>query len=809
MLFIFMGGIMAKSTVTSKTAKAVEKGKKSTSKTASKTTSKTKSKTAAAVASGRTARTSSSRTSSGTSRTTSRTVVRPASRTSGTVSKSFEREIEQSNRELTALLSPSQEETEYYQKIEEENQKKAQRPDFKKIAVIAGAVLAVIILILLLVRGCSSSGKDSLKARNNTIKVAKMYISKDQLESAKELLEKLLIENPDDEEVQKLFDEVIEALKNQEKTPDTVIINNGGSNGSVPYDININTDELTNALDMMSRELNAANEKNAKNQEAINRLLESQRQDEMERKSQAKAQEEQKKQEEAKRKAAEEELAKQNKKNAEKINKINELINQANQNLNSGKTSDALKKYEDAVKLLPIEQGEPKFSASKYSEIASNLYDASERETNPSSKETLIKEAVSYAQKAIEKDPNDAKAHFILAMNAEKNKDGATAEKELELAARNDPTNYLYYYYLGKRQQLNKKYSQARTSYNTSIKLNNKFDSSYYNLGLTCMSLSLNKEALSAFRSAHTVNPQHAKSYLAEARLLNKTFDDKNGAVTAYEKVISLEPDNISALRECGSVYAALGKYSNAEEKFRKAIAKLGSTEDPMTYYNLSTVLYNQNKFDDAYKNAKIAYDTMNSSGSKLDNKAKAAIVYNYALCNEAKNQKLDAIPLYKEVLALDSNHSKALTNLGIMYMEMDPPDVDAALGFLTKAHQIDKNSFEINNNLGSAYLQKKEYQKSIDYYLQALKINSKDNQVRTNLAKAQTEAGQFENAKQTYIEVIQQKPDNYDAYIDLAKVCIALKDTVSAEGYLNALKNKKPEYRTSEVKYLLDTVRQ
>ena len=259
MLFIFMGGIMAKSTVTSKTAKAVEKGKKSTSKTASKTTSKTKSKTAAAVASSRTARTSSSKTFSGTSRTTSRTAARPASRTSGTVSKSFEREIEQSNRELTALLSPSQEETEYYQKIEEENQKKAQRPDFKKIAVIAGAVLAVIILILLLVRGCSSSGKDSLKARNNTIKVAKMYISKDQLESAKDLLEKILIENPDDEEVQKLFDEVIEALKNQEKTSDTVIINNGGSNGSVPYDININTDELTNALDMMSRELNAAN----------------------------------------------------------------------------------------------------------------------------------------------------------------------------------------------------------------------------------------------------------------------------------------------------------------------------------------------------------------------------------------------------------------------------------------------------------------------------------------------------------------------------------------------------------------------
>ncbi|MBR5934332.1 MAG: tetratricopeptide repeat protein [Treponema sp.] len=772
---------MAKSTPVSKTARTVSKGK-----TAGKTAAQTK-KTQTAKAASK-------------SKTAPKT--RTASSASRTAYKNYDREIERSNQEIKALLTTSAEEAEYYQRIEEENKKKAEKPDFKKIGIIAGAVLAVILLLILLVRGCSGRSAKNDKSRENTIRVAKMYIEKDQLESAKDLLEKLLIENPDDEEVQVLFDEVIQKLKEAGKEGSTVIINNTSPNGQVPYDININTDELTSALDSMSRELNAANEKNAKNQEAINRLLEAQTQNEQEKK----AQEAQKKQEEAKRRAEEEELAKQNKKNAEKINKINEMINQANQSLNSGKSSDALKKYNDAVSLLPIEQGEPKFSASKYSEIASNLYDAAERETNPSAKTTLMKEAVNYAQKAIEKDPNNAKAHFILAMNAENEKNDSLAEKELELAAQNDPGNYLYYYYLGRRQQINRKYSQARASYNTSIKLNNKFESSYFNLGLTCKALNLNKEALSAFRSAHTVNPQHAKAYLEEGRLLYRTFDDINGAITAFEKVISLEPDNLNAIKECGSAYAAQGKYVQAEEKFRKAISKLGSMDDPITFYNLSTVLYNQNKVEEAVKYAQKAYDTKNLL---KNNKEKAMVVYNFALIKEGTGNKDDAILLYKEVLTLDPSHSKAMTNVGIMYLEMTPPDVDMALGFLTKAYQLDKNSFEISNNLGSAYLEKKDYQNAIDYYLKALSINSKDNKVRTNLAQAQAEAGQFDNAKQTYIEVIQQKPDNYEAYINLSKVCIALKDTVSAQAYLEALKKKKPEYKAAEVQQLLDTVKQ
>ncbi|MGN0731879.1 MAG: tetratricopeptide repeat protein [Treponema sp.] len=782
--------------------------KKSVTKTESpkRSTKKAASKTPVSVSAKSKPKTIAKKTPSKTSASTQET---KAVKTAKAISEeNLDFQIEQRNKEIAALLKDYSTEA---GTIEKNSEKKngLQNSDFlKKYLKIGAAILCLVIILLFAISRCSnSSGNAFEKERQNTISLVKKYMDKGQYEPAMDLLNGLLIKNADDEEVQELLDRLIElkAIKDAENSA----MANGMSNGSVPYDINIDTNGITNAfrdsIDSMSKELSAANEANAKNQEVINRLLEAQRQEELERQSQKKALEEQKAKEAAIQKAQEEELARQNKKNAEKIEKINELITLGNASLNTGKNDDAIKKYEEAVKLLPLDQGEPKFSASKYSEIASNLYDAAERENNPEVKNFLMQKAVSYAQKAIDKDSGNAKSHFILAMNAEKNKDSQTAERELELAVKNDSGNYLYYYYLGRRQYLNKKYSEARTSFISSIKLKSDFDSSHYNLGITCKKLNLSQEALSSFRKAYSVNPQHAKAYLEEARILDSVYANSDGAIKAYNKVLEIEPDNMPALKECGSVYAKADNYVKAESYFRRAVAKTGSKADPMLYFNLSTVLYNQNKIQDAEKYALEAY---NSKDMLNSNSEKAKIVYNYALIVGSTGNQNKSIELYNEVLKLNPSHTKAKINLGIMFMEMTPPETDTALLFLTQAYKEDDKNFEVNNNLGNAYLLKKEYKDAVNYYLKASKINPKDVEVKQNLAKAYAESGQFDNAKVTYEDVIAQSPDSFDTYIELAKVCIALKDNSSAEGYLTALQTKKPEYKASEVKSLLAAIK-
>lgn len=824
-----------KTSASSKAASSKASAKTASKKTSEQKTSASKAKTessgkkstakkTSAAKSSKTAETKKPSTKTAAAKKTSSRQAAPAKKTSSesaapkkSVSQTkrkddVTRQIEESNRQIYALLQNNQANMYYNQPVNNQ-QDDEKKKKIRNIAIVSAVLLAVIIGLIFLIRGCVKSSSPEYKERQNIIRLAEKYKDKQQYDNAMDLLNKLLIQDPDDKEVNDLLDEIIElkAAQERENAASFTVIN--GQTGPGSYDINIDTSAFKETFDSMSRELTAANEANAKSQEQLNRLLEAQRQDEKDRQAQAQALEQQKKAEEAQRKAAEEELAKQNSKVQAEIQKVNELIQQGNSKLNAGSNQDALKKYKEAVACLPISQGEPKFSGSKYAEIASNLYEAAEREKNPETKALLMQNAVTYAQKAVEKDPANAKAHFILAMNAENSKDADTAEKELELAVKNDPNNYLYYYYLGRRQQINKKYSQARSSYTSSIKLNPSSSeterdihaSSYFNLGLTCNRLSLSKDALAAFRKAYGINPQHAKAYLEEARLLRKSFNDLDGAINAYNKVLNIEPDNMAALRECGSAYAEAQNYVKAENCFRRVIAKLGSTQDPMTYYNLSTVLYNQSKVTDALKYAQEAYNTKDVLKTPAE---KAMIVYQYALCTEKAGDKTAAISFYREVLTLNPSHTKAKINLGIMFMEMTPPDVDTALSFLTGAYSEDKTNFEVNNNLGNAYLLKKDYTNAVNYYLNASKIKPRDTEVKINLAKAYTESGDFDNAKVIYVEVINQNPNSYDSYIDLAKVCIALKDTISAEGYLTALQNKKPEYRTSEVKALLDTVR-
>lgn len=666
----------------------------------------------------------------------------------------------------------------------------------KKIILIAAAALLALLLIFFgaraIARAAASSGKKGAAARNNTLALAQKYLDKGQYDKAMDLLNGLLILNPDDADADELLDRAIQLKKeDDERAAQSVVVQSGDSS----YNINIDTDEITNAL----------REQNERSQQMINDLLEQQRQTQNAQREEAaaerKAAEELKKKEEAERKAKEAELAQKNAALKSKIGDINEKILAGRADLNTGNVDSALKNFNLAISQLPLSEGEPEFSAAKYSEIASALYDASANEKDPAKKDKLRNAAITYVNKSLSVNPSDPVSHYILGMNYGESSppNWAKAAEELEKAVKAAGDNYMYWYQLGRAQYRLKNFERARTAFQNSAKYNSKFDLAYFNLGMTLKKLKLNKEALAAFRSAHSANPQNAKAYLEEARLLNDVYKDSAGAVNCYKKVIELDPVSVSALNECGVVYSNMGQYSNAETCHRKAVSLLKpGDKDPITYYNLALALYNQKKNSEAEKYAQLAYE---QKGAIKSDKEKAVVVYNYALAEDALGKADKAIALYKEVLALDPDNAKTKTNLGVMFMAMG--DSDSALALFLDAYKVEK-SFELENDLGSAYLAKKDFPNAITHFQNALKKNPKDQTVRFNLAKCYAEAGDFDNAKTSYLDILNSDPKNYDSYIELAKVFVALKDTASAESYLKILQQKNPTYRKAEVDALL-----
>ena len=672
----------------------------------------------------------------------------------------------------------------------------------KKAILAAIAAALALLLILGFVRAArpSFSGSKIDSERKNTLALAKKYLDKGQYDKAMDLLNGLLIANPDDDAADELLDRAIQLKKawdeQNQAAAQSVVVQPGDSS----YNINIDTDELTAAL----------REQNERSQQMINELLEQQRQNQNAQREEAAAErraaEELKKKEEAERKVKEAELAQKSAALKSKINGINENILAGKAELSSGNVDGALKNFEGAVSSLPIQEGEPEFSASKYSEIARSLYDAAANEKDPVKKDKLKNAAMTYVNKALGLNPGDASGHFILGMSFGESSppNWSKAAEELEKSVKSAPENYIYWYHLGRAKYRLKDYERARTAFQNSANLNKGANielcgAAYFNLGMTNKQLKLNKDALNAFRKAHETDSQNSKAWLEEARLLHSFYKDSAGAVNCYKQVIAINPGNVQALNELGVVYSSMGQFANAEASHRKAVALLKpGDKDPVTYYNLSLSLYNQKKNSEAERYARLSYEQKDAVQNA---KERAVVVYNYALVEESLGKTDEAITLYKEVLSLDPNHSKSKTNLGVMFLAMNDPDT--ALLFFEDAYKIEK-SFELENNLGSAYLAKKDYAKSVSHFQNAVKERPKDNTVRFNLAQAYSGAGEFDNAKTTYLEILNSDPNNYDSYIELAKVFVALKDPESAQSYLKILQQKNPTYKKSEVDALL-----
>lgn len=686
--------------------------------------------------------------------------------------------------------------------------------DWAKIGIAAAGVIIGIIILIFCIRGCvSAQSSTAAKERDNTIQLAQNYIDRGLYDEALGLLNGLLIKNPDDTKAQELMMDAAEKKKKAD-------LANGGTSGD--YSVNIDTsniaDAMQSSLNTMQSQLEKQQEANAKTTQELNDLLKKQQEqanndkaEQAERKAQEEAAAKQRAADEAKRKEEEAELAKKDAALKKLMESVDEEIKQGEGAINSGDVNGALNHFNKAKNLLPDgnSDSEKKYSSLKLGQMARDMYDASSAvgmESDPN-KATLEKNAVSYAGDSIAKYTHCGPSHYVIGMIAFGNKKFSDAEKELQLAVAEEPRNYEYYYQLGRAQARQNENEKARSSFNSSIIYNNKFALSQYNLGVVLDRLGMPSDALKAYRNAYEIDKNYEKAYLGAANILQYK-KDYSGAISAYKEAIRINPENADTYKKRGKAYSDEGDYKNAETDFRKALSMLNpNEEDPQTNYNLSTVLFNLDKPDEALKYAKKAYDTRMSSSDK---KVQVYSIYNYGLMREKTGDTDGAIKMYTEVLKEDSKNVKAKVNLANIYLEQNDSDgsyTDSAIKLLNSAYDTDKNNFEVDNSLGSAYLKKKDYDSAITYLQAALKIDPTNTVARMNLAKAFASAGQYDNAKVTYQDVIKKDKSNWDAYIELAKVCITQKDNDTALGNLLYVQKNRPDYRTSEVKNLIDSI--
>ncbi len=373
----------------------------------------------------------------------------------------------------------------------------------------------------------------------------------------------------------------------------------------------------------------------------------------------------------------------------------------------------------------PTEQSAPDLPSAQEEESLNSFFGSYTEDENEEEKDSVLDDAVKLARQILEKDPTNDKAYYFVSQDELKKRNYDLAMEALQHALEYNELNYLYYYDYGKLFFVRKDFVTAAKQFKRSIELNDHFHPTWYNLGLTYLKLNLYEPALEAFLTSVEVKPDYEKGWLETARTYNRLKDSDN-AIHAYKKVISINGRNLQPVMELGSLYFEACRFVEAEDMYKAALENLSKGEEQtMTKYNLSIVLIEDKKDEEARNYAWAAYEEKDFIQS---DSGKANVTYNYGLVMELLGNNDAALELYKEALSYNGEHAKAKLHL-------------------------------INSQANAAFISG-DFEASKNYYIELINVDKENWGAYLNVAKCLIQLGDNENALRYLAYLNSKAPD-------------------------------------------------
>ena len=344
-----------------------------------------------------------------------------------------------------------------------------------------------------------------------------------------------------------------------------------------------------------------------------------------------------------------------------------------------------------------------------------SFFDSFTNEEENGGNDEMLESAIKISRQILEKDPTNDKAYYFVSVDEIKKKNYELALEALQHAIEYNDINYLYYYDYGKIFFVRKDFVTAANQFKRSIELNDKFHPSWYNLGLTYIKLGLLEPALDSFKNSVEIKPDYEKGWLETARTYNRLKDSEN-AINAYKKVIEINGRNLQPVMELGSLYFEECRFVEAEEMYKSALENLNKgEEETLTKYNLSIVLIEDKKYEEARTYAWAAYEEKEFISS---DSVKANVIYNYALVMELLGNIESAVDLYKETLSYNPEHVKAKINLANQLANscfLDG-DYEKAKEYYLSLIDLDKENWGAYLNVAKCFIQLEDNENALRY---------------------------------------------------------------------------------------------
>jgi tetratricopeptide (TPR) repeat protein len=396
-------------------------------------------------------------------------------------------------------------------------------------------------------------------------------------------------------------------------------------------------------------------------------------------------------------------------------------------------------------------------------------------------------EAIQAYTELLKIDNTDAGVHFNLGAAYQAKKDLESALREYSAAKSIDPKNQTYIDAYEETMDLKaqplldqalalhkaKKYSEAIVAYQQYLKIRDKNDEVWYNLGAAQYSYLDYNRAEQSYQRAFDLDPKGRVDVL----YFIGTIDENNGkgpeALTDYKTYLQKAPTGTYA-KEAKERIVALTKDVTATQKIKSEEDRDKETA-AFDAFQKAVALQKQNQFDQALPLYQTAIKNM------PDN---ADFVYGLGTLLQAMDRYDEAIAQYQKAKSLNAKGDNKIMDEAIQSANQDKaqPIVDdavkkqqggdnaGAIPLYIQALQLIPENAKLWTNLGGAYQQTDQFQKARDAYDKGYKTDAKGEIGNLYLmGQIDENFGNGASAKQLY-ELYIRNAGSSGAYYQLAK---------------------------------------
>ncbi|MDX2145634.1 MAG: tetratricopeptide repeat protein [Rhodospirillaceae bacterium] len=387
------------------------------------------------------------------------------------------------------------------------------------------------------------------------------------------------------------------------------------------------------------------------------------------------------------------------------------------------------------------------------------------------------------------KSPDDAEAHHISGLIAQRRGDHGAAFSSLGKACQLSPDNLTYIIRLAFLLADQARFDQALTALEAALQRKPGDTDALIARAQILERAGRHDEAVAGARMAVAFNRQSARAHQVLGTILLKARRPAE-ALPALSEAVRLDPSAIDAWVNLGVAQRDLGELDSAQQSYREALAL--NPDDPVTHNNLGNVLSAKSQhmaaaehyraaiaqkpdYAEAKANLGNALRDLGRLDEGLDVLAAAAVAHPahsgvlnaYGNLLRAAERLEQAVDVLEKAVALSPNSAEALNNLGLT-LTLKNRWTEAEKLF-RKAAALRPDLPVISNNHGALLLRMFRFDEAVLALANAVTRDPSYDEALGNLGVAHYMLGQADQAIEVYRKILDRNPDNAFARYGLA----------------------------------------